>query len=403
MSSALSFRHEYARLVALLCKRYGMHRFDAIEDAVQSAMEKALQRWPQEGEPQSPEAWLYRVANNALIDELRRENKHEPLDVGEQQVGAQQASSLPSEIGDESLRMLFICCDPSLVTESQLVFALKVLCGFSVREIALRLLISDANAYKRYSRAREKLTQLDRALDLPPEHYQSRLKTVRAVIYLLFTEGYLSSHQDLPLRRDFCDEALRLANLLHQHPVGQNPETEALLALMYLHRSRMTARSDESGGLILLADQDRSLWQQDDIQRGLYYLQASARGEELTRYHVEAGIAAEHCLSPSFQSTNWQRIVEQYDLLETIMDSPMHALNKAIALAEWKGPQAAINFLENCVMPSWLHQSYLWFAVKAELFYRINNTEEFSQFQQRAIELAPNGAIITALRKRWEC
>jgi RNA polymerase sigma factor (sigma-70 family) len=404
MPLAQTFRHEYARLVALLCKRYGMHQLDKVEDAVQSAMEKALRKWPSEGEPNDPSAWLYRVANNVLLDMLRRQEKLDPHSPAQEPVAEinVDTATLPSEVGDETLRMLFVTCDPALPSESQVVFALKILCGFSIREIALRLMITEANAYKRYSRACSKLRHVGRALDLPPAYYASRLPTVRSVIYLLFTEGYLSSHEQFPLRKDFCDEALYLAQNLHSHSLGNEPETEALIALMYLHRSRMNARADHSGALVLLANQDRTLWDQADIQRGLYFLQLSARGDEFTRFHAEAGIAAEHCLSPTYEKTNWQKIVELYDMLDSLHDSPLQSINKAVALAEWQGAKSALEFLTICPQPSWLAQSYLWYAVKADLYLRVGDTQEYSDAKKQALALAPSQAIKEALCRRWQ-
>src|SRR5258705_7886148 len=235
--------------------------------------------------------------------------------------------------------MLFVCCDEAIPVESQLVLALKTLCGFEIREIALRLFATEANVYKRLGRARSRLRELPlRPEELTGEQYSSRLPAVQKILYLLFTEGYRSSRADMTIRRELCDEAIRLATILAGHPAGQAPETFALLALMHLHAARMTARQDSSGGLLLLEEQDRDLWDQQGIQIGLEWLGRSSQGDRFSRYHAEAGIAAEHCLAPSFQETRWDRVVECYALLERIVPSALHKLNRAVADAEWQRP-----------------------------------------------------------------
>lgn len=192
---------------------------------------------------------------------------------------------------------------------------------------------TEANVYKRLARARNHLRKNPPRLSNPTgEHYASRLPAVHKILYLLFTEGYLSSHAEIPIRRELCDEAMRLAAALAEHPVGQTPETFALVALMHLHAARMTAREDDSGGLLLLEEQNRELWDQHGIQVGLEWLARSARGDVFIRYHAEAGIAAEHCLAPSFHETRWDKVVECYSLLERVAPSAIHKLNRAVAI-----------------------------------------------------------------------
>ena len=198
--------------------------------------------------------------------------------------------------------MLFVCCDDAIPRESRLVLALKTLCGFSTAEIALRLFTSEANVHKRLARARDRLREAPPDLQTPPlETLRSRLPSVHAVLYLLFNEGYLSAHAEQAIRRELCDEAIRLATLLAEHPVGAVPETFALLALMHLHAARLGARLDGMGGLLLLEEQDRSLWDRERMQLGAEWLERAASGEVFSRFHAEAGIAAEHCFAPSFE------------------------------------------------------------------------------------------------------
>lgn len=287
--------------------------------------------------------------------------------------------------------------------ESQLVFALKTLCGFSIREIALRLFTTEANVYKRLGRARNRLRKdPPRIAELTDEQHSARLQAVNKILYVLFTEGYLSSHAEMAIRRELCDEAIRLAAILAEHPVSQVPETYALLALMHLHVARMSARQDDSGGLLLLEEQDRTLWDRQRIQVGLEWLAKSAQGDGFSRYHAEAGIAAEHCLAPSFQETRWERVVECYALLERVAASPIHKLNSAVAVAEWQGPAAGLAVLKSFEPPTWLASSYLWAAVLADLHRRCGNVDTAKHYQDEALEAAPTPAQRELLQRRLE-
>jgi RNA polymerase sigma-70 factor (ECF subfamily) len=223
---------------------------------------------------------------------------------------------------------------------------------------------------------------------------------VQAILYLMFTEGYLSSHADGAIRRELCDEATRLTRVLAEHPVSATPETFALLALMFLHSARMTARQDASGGLLLLEEQDRSLWNQAEIHEGLSWLARSADGDVFSRYHAEAGIAAEHCLAPSFAETRWDRIVECYALLERLAPSPLHTLNRAIATAEWRGPADGLAVLDGLEPPTWLVGSYLWSAVLADLHRRSGHVELAERYRDAALEATPSDAVRRTLERR---
>lgn len=402
------FRHEYGKLVATLSCRVGVHNVEAVEDAVQSALISALESWTVGGLPDSPSAWLFRVAHNNLMGELRsRAGRRRILEQSEaQDEGAREVDPelfLAGEMQDDLLRMLFVCCDEAIPVESQLVLALKTLCGFSVVEIAHRLFISEANVYKRLGRARSRLLELspDCLGELTGEHYVSRLPAVHKVLYLVFTEGYLSSNAKLAIRRELCDEALRLGAILAQHPAGQVPATFALLALMHLHTARIAARQDGTGGLLLLEEQDRELWDQRQIQVGLEWLAKSAEGDVLSRYHAEAGIAAEHCLAPTFEQTRWEKVVEYYSQLEQVAASPLHRLNRAVAMAEWRGPGAGLAVLNGFEPPTWLAVSYQWAAVLADLHRRCGNTETAKRYRDAAVETAPTAAVKELVERRF--
>ncbi len=383
-----------------------MRHVELVEDAVQSALMAALTAWTTQGFPDDPGAWLYRVAHNQLIGELRQEAGR--LQILEQAAinfageGDHPADSFfAGEIRDDMLRMLFICCDEAMPRESRLVLALKTLCGFSTAEIALRLFTTEANVHKRLGRARDRLREFPPDVETPPlETLQSRLPSVHEVLYLLFNEGYLSAHAEFAIRCELCDEAVRLATLLAGHPVGAFPETFALLALMHLHAARLAARVDGAGGLLLLEEQDRSLWDRERMRVGAEWLTKSASGKDFSRFHAEAGIAAEHCFAPSFEQTRWKEIADLYSILERVAPSPLHTLNKAVAIAEWQGPEAGLAALQGLVPPAWLVGSYLWDAVLADLHRRAGNLEIARKHRERALDSAPTKAVRELLQRR---
>lgn len=392
----------------MLARRVGVRYIELVEDAVQSALMSALTTWTQQGLPADPSAWLYKVAYNRLIQDLRR--TADRLKILERERGAahffEEAGPPTSlffrdEIRDDMLRMLFVCCDEGMPRESQLVLALKTLCGFSTGEIALRLFTSEANVHKRLSRARDRLRQTLPEVETPSlEKLHSRLPGVHAALYLLFNEGYLSAHAEHTIRRELCDEAVRLATLLAEHPVGAVPESFALLALMHFHVARLSSRVDGAGGLLLLEEQDRSLWDRERMRLGVGWLQRSAAGDTFSRFHAEAGIAAEHCFAPSYAETRWKEIADLYAMLERVAPSPLHTLNRAVAVAEWQGPEAGLAILQALAPPAWLSGSYLWDAALADLHRRAGHLEIARQHRERALGSAPTDAVRGLLRHR---
>lgn len=402
------FRHEYSRVVAMLARRVGMADIALVEDAVQSTMMLALERWKVAGVPDQPTAWMYRVAYNAVIDALRKQARQERILMKEadlEHVASERDSeSLQSwEVNDAMLRMLFVCCDDVLPAQSQLIMALKTLCGFDTREIAQRLFISEENVYKRLGRARIVFrAQAEHFDQLGVEQYAARVPAVRNVIYTLFTEGYLSSRAEMAIRRELCTEAIRLATMLANHVVGQDPETFALLALMHLHAARMASRQTAAGDLLLLQEQDRSLWDWQMIETGLTWLAKSAEGDTFSRYHAEAGIAAEHCLAPSIEATNWERIAGYYEQIERQSKSPIHRLNRAVAVAQWKGPAAGLAVLQDFEIPTWLAGSYMWHAVLADLHRRCGDKRKALKYTELACTAAPSEAVRSLLLRRLQ-
>src|SRR5262249_6352701 len=274
--------------------------------------------------------------------------------------------------------------------------ALKTLCGFSTGEIALRLFQIEDAVHKRLQRARTRLREHAEVQSIDPE----RVHSVLHMLYLLFNEGYSSAQPDRIIRRELCDEALRLALMLREDPAGAIPETDAFVALMCFHAARFEARVDGMGGLLLLEVQDRSLWDRELVQRGLVHLMRSARGETVSRYHAEAGVAAEHCLAPSYAETNWAEIVRLYEVLERIAPSPLNVLNRAIALAEWKGPDAGLAALGEIDVPGWLLGYYLWDATLGELHRRRGDRDRALAHTKRALAAAPTKPEKALLERR---
>lgn len=417
-----TFRHEYARLVSRLAREFGLRRTEAAEDAAQDALLAAMNAWARSGPPEQPAAWLYRVARNKLLDDLRRrEHRNLSLDDDSQPAheeghghgdtlvdrwadpNAEPDARFGGEIADDELRMLFVCADDAIPAESRLVLALKILCGFSAQEIALRLLTTEDNVHKRLARGRERLRELNPAFDTPsPPELQTRREAVLRVIYLLFNEGYSSTHTEQPIRRELCAEAMRLCLLLAEHPTCGSAEVDALLALMHLHAARFDARTDGQGGLLLMEEQDRSRWDTAMIGQGIAWLRRSTRGTVYSRYHAEAAVAVEHCLAASFEQTNWPAIVGAYQTLERLEPSPLHTLNRAIAIAQWQGPQAGLDVLRAMTPPAWLARYYLWDATLGELERRLGRIELARWHLLRALDAAPHRAERDLIRRRLE-
>ncbi|MGJ8692528.1 MAG: RNA polymerase sigma factor [Thalassotalea sp.] len=405
------FRHEYGKLVALLLRKTGMEHLDAIEDSVQWAMAQALEFWPRADTPTSPSAWLYKVAYHHLLSELRTGQRKNAIltehfaAADNHKVESEDITlanvAFDSEMQDAMLRMLFTACHDAIPVESQLVFTLKSLCGFNIREIALRLFTSQANVYKRFERAKNTLKNQTLTLDeLTDNEISRRLPSIHRVLYLVFTEGYLSSHSDIAIRQDLCHEAIRLTRLLLDTKLTAVPNSYALLALMYFNLARIKSRQTECGALLLLEQQDRKQWQPEHITIAMALLAQSAQGDEISRYHIEANIAAEHCLSPSFEQTNWAKIIASYELLEQVAPSPLHQLNRAIATAQWQGPEAGLAVLKLADVPHWLNLSYHWHTVLAYLLLQSGADEQAKKHAQQAIAAAPTNSIKQLLTKR---
>lgn len=366
------FRHEYGRLVAVLTRTYGWRHFELVEDTVQSALVEALRHWRMRGTPDNPFAWLRRVAQRKILDVLRQQSARQ-LTIDE---SVADTSPVPDDwftdsgIADSELRMMFACCQPFLSLESQLALTLKTLCGFNNAEIARGLLTNEENIKKRITRAKAELVDRGVQPEVPPaEQLPDRLDSVHRVLYLLFNEGYSSTSADQAIRAELCDEALRLSRLLIEAPCA-SPATEALVALMLFHIARLPGRMDPNGSLVLLQDQDRKTWDWRMITEASRLLVGAARGKEMSRYHLEAGIAMLHSHAPSFAETDWRAILRHYDLLLRLEPSPVYALNRAVAIAEIDGPNAGLAALNGIKELNQLRNYHLLDATLGELHRR---------------------------------
>lgn len=396
------FRHQYGRLIAASVRRFGASNLESIEDGVQAALEQALGSWSRRGIPHNPEAWLTQAAQHRIIDQLRRTKRLTSLenvpDEQDLRFGASNSATFVDEFADDELRMLFVCADDTLSERTRLILCLKLLCGFSTHEIATRLFLTEANVQKMLergrSRLREKWNEQDPDSWSAPDQAQlaERLGSVQRVIYLQFNEGYSSLREGEPLRPDLCFEALRLGDLLVSERVGDTGSSWALLAMMHFHAARLSTRMDGLGQLLLLEAQDRSQWDQKHIHAGMHCLTRSGEGEDFSPFHGEAAIQAQHCLAPTYEDTNWHEIVELYELLEKIQPSPLYSLNRAIALAEWQGPQVALELLTSSAPPSWLSGYYLWDATIGEMLRRCGDFDRARIHLTRALDGAPTSA-----------
>jgi len=379
------FRRSAGRMTATLARVLGADHLDLAEDVVQEALAAALTQWPYNGVPDNPEGWLYRVARNRAIDVIRKKTR----EISDAFAAREEATPrFAHELEDDDLQMMLMCCDGRLAPETRLALTLKIVCGFGVDEIARALLAKPEAIAQRIVRAKRFIRDNEIELTLPSrDELPKRLDSLLDVVYLMFNEGYAASAGDDLVRRDLVDEAIRLCEELCSLRV---PKIHALAALMHLQRARLAARVDAAGEMLLLDEQDRSLWDRDAIACGLRHLEASAAGDELTRFHVEAEIAAQHLC----EETNWPRIVELYDDLMAIAPSAVVALNRAIAVAMVDGPSVGLEAA--AALEPELRDYVHFHAAIGELSRRAGDRVSAEEHFKRASELSS-----TLPLKRW--
>jgi RNA polymerase sigma-70 factor (ECF subfamily) len=405
------FRHEAGKIVSTLTRIFGVAQLNRAEDVVQETLVRALQTWPYYGIPRNPSAWITQVAKNLALDLIRRDkvfrNKENEIALLMEQVSADaegvDSPSRENAIGDDRLRMMFTCCHPMIPQEAQVALALKTLCGFSPAEIARAFLASEAATAKRLTRAKQRIREARIAFEIPTgDELIGRLDGVLQTLYLLFNEGYKASGGEHLIRAELCHEAIRLAALLAEHPAGNRPRVHALLALMLLNGARLPARLDADGNILRLEEQDRSRWDQPMIARGLYHLMQSTAGDEASEYHLQAAVAACHCAARDYESTDWPRILSFYDRLIELDDSPVVALNRAVAVAHVHGPRAGIEAVEAIHDRQQLNCYYLLYAVLGEFEADLDHRQAAMKHFRKALELATMKSEQIFLTKKIE-
>jgi RNA polymerase sigma-70 factor (ECF subfamily) len=360
---------------------------------VQDAFVVALTRWPRDGVPSNPGGWIVTTARNAAIDRIRRaqtyEHKLSELAALEPPPADEDEESM-SSIADDRLRLFFTCCHPALAPEARVALTLRTLGGLSTPEVARAFLTSDSAMQQRIVRAKRKIAGARIPYEVPDDHdLPDRLGSVLSALYLVFNEGYLATASDALVRRELCDEAIRLGRVL----VGlmpDEPEARGLLALMLLHHARREARTDAAGDLVPLPDQDRSRWKRDELAEGTALVDAALRGSRAGPYTLQAAVAAAHGRAARAEDTDWSRIARLYDALLAIDPSPVIALNRAVAISFADGPAAGLELVDELAADGRLDRYHLLHTTRADQLARLDRGDEAADAYRRALDLAAN-------------
>ena len=396
-----TFREEHGRVLAALISQLG--DFELAEDALQDAVVNALERWQMDGVPRNPGAWLLTVAKRRAIDRLRHSAPLErnALLLDPESIPApQEEPEMDDSIPDERLKLMFTCCHPALAFEAQVALTLHTLGGLSTPEVARAFLVPVPTMAQRLARARRKIREAGIPYRVPPaELLPERLDALLAVIYLIFNEGYAASSGDTLTRQELCGEAIRLGRVL-VHLLPQSAEARGLLALMLLHDSRREARLNEAGELVLLNEQDRSRWDKAKIEEGIAVLDEALALYDPGPYQVQAAISALHAEVPTAAATDWQQIVALYDTLRRMTPSMVVEVNRAVAVAMTRGPQAGLDLLLR--LEDQADSYYPYHAARADLLRRTNQREAAADAYQRTIELCGNPAERAHLQRQLD-
>ncbi|RNL89912.1 RNA polymerase subunit sigma [Sinomicrobium pectinilyticum] len=392
------FRHEYARMTAVLCRHFGLKDMETAEDIASATFLKATEEWKIQGMPDNPAGWLYTVARNKAKDHLRRravfETKVSVSLKEDSPEGPGEIDFSEEVIADSQLAMIFWVCDPVNAPENQICLALQVLCGFSIKEIAHAFLSAKETIKKRLFRAKANLRKNNVHIDrLPEPVVLSRMDSVLRTLYLLFNEGYFSRSGNHLIRKDFCSEAIRLALVLVGDRRTNTPQVNALLALMCFQSSRLDARTDNTGETVLFEEQDKKEWDKDLIQRGNYYLVEACSGNAASKYHLEAGIAYWHT-TPT-DKDKWQHILQLYNRLILIEYSPATALNRAFAYARVYGNEEGIREVEKLRQ----EKTVFYHALLGYLYTTVNKAEALKHYSE-ALAKCTSGAEKRNLKKK---
>lgn len=399
------FRQEAGRISAWLVRLLGPARLELVEDAVQDAFQAALAQWPYEGSPERPAAWLAVAARNKALDRLRREARLDTLEPFDEGAAWRLGFSNPEDTGkvDDTLALMFVACHPQLTAEEQAMLTLQSVCGFNARQIARAFLSSPEAVTQRLVRAKRRIRDLALRFAIPEgSELAERLPGLQGAIYLLFTGGYTAGEGERLMHHELCAEALRLATLLTAHPATATGETHALAALMCFHHARAAARTGETGDLVVLAEQDRTLWDRELLARGFVHLKNAMAAPRLTALHLEAGIAAVHAAAPSFDETDWEGLCRHYDALIELKDTPVVRLNAAIAQAYAEGAAAGLAQLDALAGQVKLGGYAPYHAARGDLLLKLRRHAEAADALTQALACPVNGAERDYLTRRLE-